>query len=54
MLVQPLLVLEASRAKLQIVRRRAGERGIPIAVYTADLFSTGHDEANRAAMRAVG
>jgi hypothetical protein len=53
MLVQPLLVLEASAAKLQTVRRRAAERGIRIAVYTADLFATGHDEANRAAVRAV-
>src|SRR3954468_2866725 len=53
MLVQPLLVLEASRAKLQTVRRRAAERGTPIAIYTAELFATGHDEANRAAVRAV-
>jgi hypothetical protein len=53
MLVQPLLVLEATGAKLQTVRRRAAERGVPIAVYTADLFATGHDEANRAAVRAV-
>jgi hypothetical protein len=53
MLVQPLLVLEATRAKLQTVRRRAAERNVRIAIYTAELFSTGHDEANRAAVRAV-
>jgi hypothetical protein len=53
MLVQPLLVLEASGEKLQTVRRRAAERSVPIAIYTAELFSTGHDEANRAAVRAV-
>jgi hypothetical protein len=53
MLVQPLLVLEASAEKLQTVRRRAAERGVPIAIYTAELFATGHDEANRAAVRAV-
>jgi hypothetical protein len=53
MLVQPLLVLEASGAKLQTVRRRAAEREVPIAIYTAELFSTGHDEANRAAVQAV-
>ena len=53
MLVQPLLVLEASAAKLQTVRRRAAERDVPIAIYTAELFATGHDEANRAAVRAV-
>jgi hypothetical protein len=54
MLVQPLLVLEAGAAKLQTVRRRAAERGVPIAIYTAELFSTGYDAANRAAVRAVG
>jgi hypothetical protein len=53
MLVQPLLVLEASAAKLQTVRRRAAERDVPIAIYTAELFSTGHDDANREAVRAV-
>jgi hypothetical protein len=53
MLVQPLLVLEASGEKLQTVRRRAAERGVPIAIYTAELFATGHDEDNRAAVRAV-
>lgn len=53
MLVQPLLVLEASAAKLQTVRRRAEERGVPIAIYTAELFATGHDQANRAAVSAV-
>jgi hypothetical protein len=53
MLVQPLLVLEAGAAKLETVRRRAADRGVRIAIYTADLFATGHDEANRAAVRAV-
>jgi hypothetical protein len=53
MLVQPLLVLEASSAKLQTVRRRAAERGTPIAIYTAELFNTGRDDANRAAVRTV-
>ena len=53
MLVQPLLVLEADAEKLRTVRRRAADRGVPIAIYTADLFATGHDEDNRAAVRAV-
>jgi hypothetical protein len=53
MFVQPLLVLETTGAKLQTVRRRAAEHGVPIAIYTADLFATGHDTANRAAVRAV-
>jgi hypothetical protein len=53
MLVQPLLVLEASGEKLRTVRRRAGERDVPIAIYTAELFATGRDEDNRAAVRSV-
>ena len=53
MLVQPLLVLEASADKLRTVRRRAADRGVPVAIYTADLFATGHDDDNRAAVRAV-
>ena len=53
MLVQPLLVLEASGEKLRTVRRRAAERGVPIAIYTAELFATGRDEDNRAAVRTV-
>ena len=53
MLVQPLIVLEASGDKLRTVRRRAADRGVPIAIYTADLFATGRDEDNRAAVRAV-
>ena len=53
MLVQPLLVLQASGEKLRTVRRRAAERGVPIAIYTAELFATGRDEDNRAAVRAV-
>ena len=53
MLVQPLLVLESSGSKLKTVRRRAAERGIKVAIYTAELFATGNDEANRAAVRTV-
>ncbi len=53
MLVQPLLVLEASAAGLQTVRRRAADRGVPVAISTAELFATGDDAANRAAVAAV-
>jgi hypothetical protein len=28
-------------------------RGLPITIYTAELFATGQDEANRAAVRSV-
>jgi hypothetical protein len=54
LLVQPVLVFEATAEKLRTVRERAARRELPIALYTAEMFSTGHDAANRAAVRAVG
>ena len=53
LLVQPVLVFEASAAKLTTVRDRAERREIVIAVYTVEMFSTGNDADNRAAVRAV-
>jgi hypothetical protein len=53
MLVQPVLVFEASAAKLRTVHNRALSRDLPLAIYTSELFTTGHDEANRAAVRSV-
>jgi hypothetical protein len=53
LLVQPVLVFEASAAKLKTVRERADRRQVPIALYTGEMFTTGHDTANRAAVRAV-
>ena len=53
LLVQPVLVFEASGEKLRTVRERAARREVPIALYTAEMFSTGNDADNRAAVRAV-
>jgi hypothetical protein len=53
LLVQPVLVLEADRAKLHTVRDRAERRDVPLALYTSDMFATGNDEDNRAAVAAV-
>ena len=53
MLRQPVLVFEAAAEKLTTVARRAREREVPFALYTADLFATGHDDDNRAAVKAV-
>jgi hypothetical protein len=53
LLVQPVLVFESSAAKLRTVRERAARREIQIALYTAEMFITGNDEDNRAAVRAV-
>jgi hypothetical protein len=53
MFVQPVLVYEASGQALRRAYERACERDVSLAVYTADLFATGHDEANRAAVADV-
>ncbi|MBV8946255.1 MAG: DUF2000 domain-containing protein [Solirubrobacterales bacterium] len=53
LLVQPVLVFEAGPAKLTTLRDRAARRGIEIAIYTREMFATGNDEDNRAAVRAV-
>ena len=53
MLVQPVLVYEAGAGKLRTVYERAVTRELRFALYTADLFATGRDEDNRAAVRAV-
>lgn len=53
LLVQPVLVFAADRSKLQTLRERAERRGVAVALYTADMFETGHDADNRAAVRAV-
>jgi hypothetical protein len=50
---QPVLVLVGPKEVLTAAHSRALGRGIPLSVFTADLFDTGHDEANRAAVRAV-
>lgn len=53
LLRQPVLILCADAQKLAMARAKALERGIPVAVYTHDMFATGHDAANRAAVSAV-
>jgi hypothetical protein len=50
---QPVLVFEAPAAVLTAAHARAHDRGLPMSVFTADLFGTGNDEDNRAAVRAV-
>lgn len=53
MFVQPVLVYEANGAALRRAFERALSRGVTPAVYTSELFTTNHDEANRAAVAAV-
>jgi hypothetical protein len=50
---QPVLVFAATAEQLRAAYERARTRELPIAIFTDDLFATGHDEANRAAVRVV-
>jgi hypothetical protein len=50
---QPVLVLCGGGEVLQQARARARQRGLPLALFTADLFATGGDADNRAAVAAV-
>jgi hypothetical protein len=50
---QPVMVFQGSKENLTAAHRRALSRHLQVAVFTADMFETGHDEANRAAVRAV-
>ncbi len=50
---QPVLVYAGDTASLGTVRERAASRDMATAIYTEDMFSTGHDEANRAVVRDV-
>jgi hypothetical protein len=50
---QPVLVYAGDTARLGAVRERAVSREMAAAIYTEDMFSTGHDDDNRAVVRAV-
>ncbi len=53
MFAQPVLVYQADAPALRRAYERALGRDVSMAIYTADLFETGHDEANRAAVAGV-
>jgi hypothetical protein len=46
--IQPVIVLAADRQTLASVHRRALDRAVPHALYIEEMFTTGHDAANRA------
>src|SRR5262249_37761163 len=50
---QPILIYGADRAALARALERALSRNVKPAVYTEDMFTTTHDAANRAAVKAV-
>jgi hypothetical protein len=53
MFVQPVLVYEADASGLRRAYERAMDRGVIPAIYTTELFTTNHDEANRAAVARI-
>jgi hypothetical protein len=50
---QPVLVYGADAAGLRRAYERARARDVELAIYTRELFATGHDGANRASVAAV-
>jgi len=50
---QPVFVYMATAEELQRTRTRSLSREVPIALYTKEMFVTGDDVENRAAVKAV-
>lgn len=50
---QPVLVFEGSKEFMAVAHQRALSRELEHSVFTHDLFATGNDRDNRAAVRAV-
>ena len=49
--VQPMIVLSADADCLRKIYRRAMDRGVRLSLYIDEMFATGHDAANRAAVK---
>lgn len=49
----PVMVFEGSASVLTSGRQKAVDRGLPLSIFTADLFATGNDDDNRAAVASV-
>jgi hypothetical protein len=50
---QPVVVFAADAGTLGLAHQRALARGIPMAIYTVEMFGTGNDDDNRAVVRPV-
>lgn len=50
--VQPMIVLAADAATLREIHTRALGRDVAMSLYIREMFATGHDAANRAAVKA--
>ncbi|CDN47290.1 DUF2000 family protein [Neorhizobium galegae] len=47
MSIQPIVVLAADQETLRTIHRRSLEREVTTSAYVEEMFSTGHDAANR-------
>lgn len=54
LIIQPMIVLATDGAGLKKIHARALTRGVDMAIYIEEMFKTGHDAANRAAVRDYG
>lgn len=48
---QPMILLSADAATISKIYRRALERNASLSLYIEEMFGTGHDTANRAAVK---
>ncbi|OEC98119.1 MULTISPECIES: DUF2000 family protein [unclassified Rhizobium] len=46
--IQPIIVLSADKENIAAIHRRSLERGVTSSIFIEEMFSTGHDAANRA------
>ena len=53
MIRQPIVVFEGDAGRLAGTHAKAVSRGLAMSVYTREMFSTGNDRDNRAAVAAV-
>lgn len=52
--VQPMIVLAATAETLSKIHQRALSRDVVVSLYVEEMFSTGHDAANRAVFAQYG
>ncbi len=53
LIIQPVIVLSTDGPGLTKIHNRALNRGARLSLYIEEMFTTGHDAANRDAVRAV-
>jgi hypothetical protein len=51
LMIQPIIILSADGETLKAIYGRAMERRVRFSLYIEDMFTTGHDAANRATVK---